>query len=95
MAAIHDPDFTVDLDKLAEGVNAKLPPYARPLFLRLIRAKELDRTGTFKLKKFRYQKEGYSPKFTQDDKLYLLKAGKYSEIDDELYSELSSGSMRL
>lgn len=36
MAAIHDPDEIVDLEKLALGLKAKLPAFARPLFVRLV-----------------------------------------------------------
>ena len=43
MAAIPDPERVVDLSKLYEGMAAKLPSYARPIFLRFVQ--EIDVTG--------------------------------------------------
>lgn len=36
MAAIVDPEHTLRLDQLAEGVRRSLPAYARPLFIRIL-----------------------------------------------------------
>ena len=36
MAAIFDPEQTVNLNDLAEGVKKSLPAYARPLFVRIL-----------------------------------------------------------
>jgi len=44
MAAIADPNGTLDLEKLAKEVIRSLPSYARPLFLRVI-SKEMNMTG--------------------------------------------------
>ena len=43
MIAILDPDNTLDLKKLYSGVSAKLPSYARPIFVRCVQ--QLDLTG--------------------------------------------------
>ncbi len=43
---------------------SRLPPYARPLFVRLVA--EADVTSTFKLRKVRLQEEGYDPERVQD-----------------------------
>ena len=43
MIAILDPDNTLDLKKLYNGVSAKLPSYARPIFVRCVQ--HLDLTG--------------------------------------------------
>ena len=43
MAAIYDPDQTLNLKNLAEGVKKALPPYARPLFVRVL--SKLPMTG--------------------------------------------------
>jgi solute carrier family 27 fatty acid transporter 1/4 len=48
MVVISDPQNTLDLNKLAEGVIKSLPSYARPLFLRIVTT-ELDMTGKLKL----------------------------------------------
>jgi len=41
MCAIADPDGTLDFESLADGVNKSLPPYARPLFVRVLHKVEL------------------------------------------------------
>ena len=76
MAAIYDPNGEVDLEKLAQIVQQQLPTYSWPLFIRLV--KHLDITGTFKLKKFNLQQEGFDPSKISD-KLYFLhpKIGTY------------------
>lgn len=43
MVAIHDPDKSLDLKKLYQGVSARLPSYARPIFVRCV--EQLDLTG--------------------------------------------------
>jgi len=44
MAAVSDPEGNLDLNSLAAEVTRSLPPYARPLFLRVIK-KEMNMTG--------------------------------------------------
>lgn len=43
MAAVLDPENSLDLDSLAEGIKKELPSYARPIFVRTLR--KLDMTG--------------------------------------------------
>lgn len=45
MCGIADPSGTLDLAKLAAGVNRDLPSYARPMFVRIL--KHVDMTGKF------------------------------------------------
>ncbi len=59
MAAIAEPTGGLDLKSFESGIQQRLPPYSRPVFLRL--AKSLEVTGTFKLKKTHLQKEGFDP----------------------------------
>jgi len=46
MAVIADPDGSVDLEVLAQGISKALPSYARPLFLRILQ--QIEKTGTQK-----------------------------------------------
>ncbi|XP_076056825.1 long-chain fatty acid transport protein 4-like isoform X2 [Oratosquilla oratoria] len=94
MAAIHDPEGTLDLEELAEGIQKSLPSYARPLFIRIVT--KFDMTGTYKLKKVNLQKEGFDVSQVKD-KLYFLDAknGKYIDLSAELYEKISSGQARL
>lgn len=43
MCGIADPAGTLDLTKLAAGLSRDLPPYARPIFLRILN--QVDMTG--------------------------------------------------
>lgn len=43
MAAIHDPQEEVDMSELAKAIQAELPAFSRPLFVRVV--KQLDITG--------------------------------------------------
>ena len=56
MVAILDPEHSVDLELLAKQIRKKLPKYARPLFIRII--KDLPLTGTYKLMKKDLQEQG-------------------------------------
>jgi solute carrier family 27 (fatty acid transporter), member 1/4 len=71
MAAISDPEKTLDIKELSENLKKALPSYARPQFLRVL--EKIDMTGTCKLKKLDLQKEGFDPKIISD-KLYYLNA---------------------
>lgn len=94
MAAIHDPEGVVDLGHLAKGIQEQLPAFARPLFVRLV--KHLDITGTFKLRKFNLQKEGFDPSIVTD-KLFFLhpKTGKYEALSVDLFKNIVTGVIRL
>lgn len=49
MAAILDPDETLDFDAFTQRIAKALPPYARPVFIRII--KQMDMTGWFGLQR--------------------------------------------
>jgi len=99
MAAIHDPNGDLDLTELAKGIKEQLPSFARPLFIRLV--KHLDLTGTFKLKKFNLQREGFDvseiDKSGSTDKLFFLhpKTGKYEALTTDLLNSIVNGLIRL
>ena len=57
LLSFPDPDCSVDIASLGEGLIRKLPKYAQPLFIRL--ASQLDHTGTHKLVKRNFQREGF------------------------------------
>ncbi|KAH3802803.1 hypothetical protein DPMN_156487 [Dreissena polymorpha] len=64
MAAIVDPEHKINLVQLCKALQEKLPPYTRPLFIRLME-KAADTTGTHKLKKTTLQTEGFNPHKTK------------------------------
>jgi fatty-acyl-CoA synthase len=71
-----------------------LPPYARPLFLRM--RNEVEVTGTFKYSKTDLVRQGYDPDACQD-KLYFdnLESGTFIRLDQELYGRIQTGAIRL
>ncbi|KAK7082496.1 hypothetical protein SK128_013204 [Halocaridina rubra] len=94
MAAIVDPENKMNMEEVVKGIKKHLPVYARPLFVRVI--KEIDVTGTFKLKKLALQKEGFNPNVIKDKMYYLNnKLGKYVDLSPELYSKIEGGEMGL
>jgi len=94
MAAILDPERTLDLKALYQGLVKVLPSYARPLFVRTIAT--IDMTGTYKMRKVDYQREGFDPAQVQDG-IYLLDAASQSYVPftSDLYEKLKNGELRL
>jgi fatty-acyl-CoA synthase len=94
MAAIVPAAGGFDPGTLYEHVERALPPYARPLFLRI--APEIAVTGTLKQQKTRYRDDGFDPArigeplFFRDDE-----ARSYVPLDAALYRALEAGTRKL
>lgn len=93
MAAIFDPDQSLNLNNLAEGVKKLLPTYARPLFIRVLA--ELPMTGTFKLKKKDLQQDGFDVTKLKDPVYFLEKSGSYVRLSESLYKDILSEKIRM
>lgn len=93
MVAIEDPDEVVDLNKLYHHLLLELPPYARPIFVRLL--KQAEKTSTFKLMKVKIRDEGYDLSKIVD-KLYYLdtKGACYRPLTQESYDDIINGRLR-
>ena len=91
-ALVVDDGF--DLAGLHAHVAARLPAYARPLFLRL--SLSLAATATFKQVKGELARDGFDPAAVGDP-LYFDDAtrGKYVLLDARLYEQIVSGSLRV
>lgn len=91
-ALVVDSEF--DLAALREHLATRLPDYARPLFLRIVRCIEL--TGTFKLRKQELAAEGYDLSKVRDA-LYFedRQRGAYVPLDEELFARLQGGKVRV
>lgn len=76
----------------AAYVDAQLPTYARPVFLRL--RKSLQTTGTFKYRKVDLVADGFDPGRT-DDVLYLRDKATYVRLKPERFAEIQSGQVKL
>ncbi|MBV9513876.1 MAG: long-chain-acyl-CoA synthetase, partial [Mycobacteriaceae bacterium] len=76
---------------LAKTVYENLPPYALPLFVRIVDS--LEKTSTFKSKKVDLRKQGYGPDV--EDPIYVLKSrgDGYVEYYDEYPDEVKSGKV--
>ncbi|WP_027522218.1 long-chain-acyl-CoA synthetase [Bradyrhizobium sp. Ec3.3] len=83
-----------DLATLAGHLAARLPPYARPVFIRI--SHELDATETFKQKKNQLAREGFDPGAITDP-LYVMepKLGAYIALDQQVHAQIVDGSIRL
>jgi fatty-acyl-CoA synthase len=93
MAAIVT-DARFDLARLRTHLDEHLPDYARPLFLRMLRAMEV--TATFKHKKSDLARAGFDPALT-DDVIYFNDAGRgaFVRLDPELFERIQGGRMRV
>jgi fatty-acyl-CoA synthase len=93
MAAVV-AEGNLDLKALRAHLDAHLPEYARPLFLRI--RGELDVTGTFKQKKVDLVKQGFDPSATTDPIYFNDPATKsFVRLDPPLYDKLQSGGVRV
>jgi fatty-acyl-CoA synthase len=93
MAALVTGD-RFDLAQLRAHLNQRLPDYARPLFLRLLR--EMEVTATFKHKKSDLARAGYDPGRIADA-IYFNDAarGAFVRMDKALHERIRSGRIRV
>lgn len=80
----------LDLESLSAFVNAELPSYARPVFLRI--QSELDTTGTFKMVKGDLRAQGYDLE-RMADPLYVMKphSTAYEPLDAAYLAKIQAG----
>jgi fatty-acyl-CoA synthase len=92
VAVVPGTDFS--LEALWRHVQARLPSYARPLFVRL--QAEIDATSTFKQRKLTLQREGFDPAACGDDPLYFAApdGDGYVPLDQALYGRIMGGAVR-
>ncbi|KAI6191698.1 Protein CBR-ACS-22 [Aphelenchoides bicaudatus] len=93
IAAVLAPNKNAEklLDQLSTRLPEHLANYAIPVFLRI--CKEVDRTGTFKLKKTSLQKDGFDPDKCNGDLLYYWETSerRYLPLDRKMYNEIQEG----
>jgi fatty-acyl-CoA synthase len=84
----------LDLAALRAYLAARLPDYARPLFLRI--RDTIEVTGTFKQKKLDLAREGFDPGKTGDEIFFDdPRAGAFVRLDAALHAEIVTGAVRL
>ncbi len=93
MAAIVS-EVEPDLAALKAHIDAELPHYARPVFLRLSR--ESETTSTFKFKKTNLVKAGFDPDRISDPVFFANpKSGAYERVDADTFAKINNGDIRL
>jgi fatty-acyl-CoA synthase len=84
----------LDLAALRDHLVARLPAYARPLFLRL--RNEIDVTGTFKYAKADLVRLGYDPVRTADPIFFNdPERQEFVLLDQACYERIQTGKVRL
>ncbi len=81
-----------DAGRFGAFVDGRLPPYAAPVFLRLLPAIEV--TGTFKYRKLDLVADGFDPAVVKDP-LYVRGARGYQKLTKPVFAKIMSGEMRL
>lgn len=91
-ALVVNADF--DLAAFRADVVSRLPPYARPVFLRILST--LEATGTFKPRKQDLMQAGFDPG-RMTDPLYFddARSQRYVPVDAALYAAISQGTVRI
>ncbi len=95
MAAIV-ADGEVDLAALRAHLADSLPPYARPVFLRVHADAQRDTTGTLKFTKVNLVREGFDPDAIADPVYFDdPRASGYVPLDRSVYEEIVHGRVRV
>ncbi len=93
MAAVVAED-SIDLAALRRHLQAQLPDYARPMFLRV--TDKIDVTGTFKQKKGELAREGFDPAASGEPIFFDdPQAQAFVRLDPAGYDRLVAGDVRL
>jgi fatty-acyl-CoA synthase len=91
-AIVVDGDF--DMSALPGRLAARLPHYARPIFLRLSPA--IAVTGTFKQRKVDLVKDGFDPTAIADPIFWLdPDTAAYEPLTAERYTDICEGRVKL
>ena len=83
------------LASLAVHAREKLPRYAVPLFLRVLREVGSQTTGTNKQQKHVLRQQGVDPSKAEGDALFWLKGGTYVPFGQREWNALQRGAVKL
>lgn len=84
----------LDLAGLRQHLACRLPPYARPSFLRMRTSADL--TGTFKYSTTELARQGYNPHIIADPLYFdLLESQAFIPLDKNLYDRIQTGEIQL
>jgi fatty-acyl-CoA synthase len=90
-AVVIDEQF--DLVAFPSALQARLPPHAHPVFLRICRA--IEATATFKQRKANLIRQGYGP-MTTEDAIYVKSRAHqaFVRLDAALYESIRKGELK-
>ncbi len=83
------------MGSLAQHAKEKLPRYAVPLFLRLLKEIGAQTTGTNKQQKHVLRQQSVDPSKVQGDDLFWLKDGTYVPFGPKDWAALQQGAVKL
>jgi acyl-CoA synthetase (AMP-forming)/AMP-acid ligase II len=83
------------LASLALHARGKLPRYAVPLFIRVVKELGTQTTGTNKQQKHVLRQQGVDPSKVEDDALFWLKGGTYVPFRPTDWKALEQGGVKL
>src|SRR5690606_5858708 len=86
-------DEAFDIKALADHVDATLPAYARPVFVRLTGA--LETTGTFKYRKIDLVAEGFDPGKTKAPTFFRSSPRGYIRVTKPVFEKLQACAYKL
>lgn len=88
----HSNGSEFDVDKLFAYLDANLPAYAIPVFVRVSHA--IEKTGTFKYRKVDIQKAGYSlDRGSEEVFARLPRTEGYTQLTPELVADIDAGKV--
>ncbi len=84
----------IDFHLLYEYLRKELPPYAIPVFIRIM--KQMETTGTFKYQKVNLKKEGFDAAQVKGDALLVCLPGThaYTPLTEEIHQNILDGQYR-
>jgi fatty-acyl-CoA synthase len=85
-------DKGFDVAAFGAFVEGRLPPFAQPLFLRLL--PRIEVTGTFKYRKLDLVADGFDPNKVKDP-LYVRGERGYQKLTKPVFEKIMSGEMRV
>jgi len=88
---VVEPPF--DITTLAAQVDADLPPYARPMFVRL--QPQIEVTGTFKYRKMDLVEEGFDPAVIKQPLYFHDPIKGYVKLTKVQHAKILDGTVRL
>ena len=86
-------DRPLDVEALSQHVAREMPPYAQPLFIRLLPA--LDTTGTFKIRKVDLVSDGYNPNEIKGTVYFKDPKRGYMKLTKSVFERLQAGAFKI